>query len=152
MAVKLDGLSHKELQSLIAQAESKIESARAKLIEDVRQKIDVLLHAEGLQLADVYLGQAGKAGKSGKRGKRPGAGIPKYRNPADPAKTWTGFGKRPAWFIAATSKPGITADSLLINGASVARPATGKVAPAKKVAKTVTKKVATKRVARKAVK
>lgn len=24
-------------------------------------------------------------------------GVPKYRNPADPAQTWTGRGKRPAW-------------------------------------------------------
>ncbi len=136
MAVKLDGLSPKELQALIAQAQSRMESARAEHIQNVRTKIDALLKAEGLQLSEVY------AGRGGKRGKRAGAGIPKYRNPADPSQTWTGHGKKPIWFQLALKKSGMTADALLIN------PEASKRAPAKKAAK---KRVA-KRVPKKAAK
>ncbi len=134
MAVKLDGLSPKELQALIAQAQSRMESARAEHIQNVRTKIDALLKAEGLQLSEVY------AGRGGKRGKRAGAGIPKYRNPADSSQTWTGHGKKPTWFQQALKKSGVTADSLLIT-----RTATKKT-PAKKAAK----KGAAKKVTRKA--
>lgn len=136
MAVKLDGLSPKELQTLITQAQSRMESARAEHIQGVKAKIDTLLKAEGLQLSEVY------AGRGGKRGKRAGAGIPKYRNPADPSQTWTGHGKKPTWFQQALKKSGVTAESLLIT-----RAATKKV-PAKKTAK---KRVA-KKMARKATK
>ncbi|QEE24955.1 H-NS histone family protein [Rhodanobacter glycinis] len=134
MAVKLDGLSPKELQALIAQAQSKMESARAEHIQSVKAKIDALLKAEGLQLSEVY------AGRGGKRGRRAGAGIPKYRNPANPSQTWTGHGKKPTWFQQALKKSGVTADSLLIT-----RPATKK-APAKKTARKVTTKKATRKV------
>jgi DNA-binding protein H-NS len=129
MAVKLDGLSPKELQALIVQAQSKMESARTEHIRSVKAKIDALLKAEGLQLSEVY------AGRGGKRGKRAGAGIPKYRNPADPSQTWTGHGKKPIWFQQAVKKSGVTAESLLIIQAAA------KKTPAKKTAK---KRVATK--------
>lgn len=135
MAVKLDGLSPKELQSLIAQAQSKMESARAEHIQGVRAKIDALLKAEGLQLSDVY------AGRGGKRGKRAGAGIPKYRNPADPSQTWTGHGKKPTWFQLALKKAGVTADSLLITQTAT-RKAPAKKAVKKRPAKKVTRKAA----------
>jgi len=140
MAVKLDGLSPKELQALIPQAQSRMESARAEHIQGVKAKIDALLKAEGLQLSEVY------AGRGSKRGKRAGAGIPKYRNPADPSQTWTGHGKKPTWFQQALKKTGVTADSLLTT-----RVATRK-APAKKTAKKVTAKKASRKASRKASK
>ncbi|MCE5232266.1 MAG: H-NS histone family protein [Mizugakiibacter sp.] len=129
MAVKLDGLSPKELQALIDQAQSRMESARAAHIQSVKAKIDALLKSEGLQLSDIY------AGRGGKRGKRRGAGVPKYRNPADPSQTWTGYGKRPMWFQQALKRSGVTEESLLIT------PSTPKKSPASKAArKQVTKK------------
>ena len=130
MAVKLDGMSPRELQALITQAQSKMESARVEHLRSTRAKIDALLKAAGLQLSEVY------AGRGGKRGKRAGAGVPKYRNPANPAQTWTGHGKKPTWFQQALKKSGVTANSLLI------AKAVSKKAPAKKAAK--------KRVAKKA--
>lgn len=135
MAVKLDGLSPKELQTLIAQAQSKMESARAEHIQRVKAKIDTLLKAEGLQLSEIY------AGRGGKRGKRAGAGVPKYRNPADPSQTWTGHGKKPTWFLVALKKSGVTADALLITRA-VTKKAPVKKAARKGAAKKVTRKAA----------
>ena len=136
MAVKLDGLSPKELQTLIAQAQSKMESARAEHIQRVKAKIDALLKAEGLQLAEIY------TGRGGKRGKRAGAGVPKYRNPADPSQTWTGHGKKPTWFQLALKKSGVTAEALLITQA------TKKKAPVKKAVKKGTAKKVTRKAAK----
>lgn len=51
---------------------------------------------------------AGAAKKSGPRGKV----APKYKNPADPAQTWTGRGKSPVW-VQALKNAG-TLDSALI--------------------------------------
>lgn len=136
MAVKLDGMSPKELQALITQAQSKMESARAEHIRSIRTRIDTLLKAAGLQLSEVY------TGRGGKRGKRAGAGVPKYRNPADPAQTWTGHGKKPTWFQQALKKSGVTADSLLI------AKATPKKAPAKKTSRKRTAKKVAKKTAR----
>ena len=136
MAVKLDGLSPKELQTLIAQAQSRMESARAEHIQSVKAKIDALLKAEGLQLAEIY------TGRGGKRGKRAGAGVPKYRNPADSSQTWTGHGKKPTWFQLALKKSGVTAESLLITQVATRK------SPAKKTAKKRVAKKATRKAAR----
>jgi len=135
MAVKLDGLSPKELQALITQAQSRMASARAEHVQRVKVKIDALLKTEGLQLSDVY------ARPGSKRVGRVGAGIPKYRNPADPSQTWTGHGKKPAWFQLALKKSGVTADSLLIiRGAS--KKTSAKKATRKRIARRTAPKAA----------
>ena len=135
MAVKLEGLSAKELQALISEANSRMASARSEQVANARSKIDAMLKAEGLSMGDVFPARGGKVGK------RAGAGVPKYRNPVNSMETWTGFGKKPKWFVAAIAKPGITADSLLIDK---------NAASAKKVAKTPVKKATAKKSAKKA--
>ena len=138
MALNLEALSPKDLQALIADAQSQMHAARANQIQDVRKKIDNLLHNNGLTLADIYPTRGGKAGKKA-------AVAPKYQNPSNHTQTWSGRGKRPFWFVEALKRRGVTADSLLIAGAS--KPA----APAKAAAKKASKK-AVKKVARKATK
>jgi DNA-binding protein H-NS len=132
MAINLEALSPKDLQALIANAQSQMQAARVNQIQEARKKIDTLLQNSGLSLADVYPTRGGKG--TGKTGKSVVA--PKYRNPVDPAQTWSGRGKRPLWFVAALKRRGVTADSLLIDGASAAAPA--------KAAKKATRKVARK--------
>ncbi len=67
------------------------------------------------QLVGVSIDELVQALKRG--GKHAGkAGAPaaaKYRNPKNPADTWTGKGRRPAWVIEAT-KGGASMDSLAI--------------------------------------
>ena len=134
MALKLDGMSPKELSALIKDAQARMVTARAGQIDSVRAKIDALLKAEGLQLAEVYPGRGGKPGK------RAGAGVPKYRNPTNPEQTWTGHGMKPAWFRAALKKPGITEASLQIGGQPPAKPPrAAKKAPVKRAAKKASK-------------
>src|ERR1700758_4504684 len=114
MAIDLKALSPKELQSLIANAESHMQEAKSNQIQEVRKKIDTLLNNAGLSLADVYPTRGGKASKAGKRS----VVAPKYRNPEDASQTWSGRGKRPLWLVAALKRRGVTLDSLLIDGAS----------------------------------
>ena len=132
MAIDLKSLSPKELKALIANAESHMQDARASQIQEVRKKIDALLSNSGLTLVDVYPARGGKGGKRG-------TVAPKYRNPDDPSQTWTGRGKRPLWFVAALKRRGVTAESLLIEGAKA------KAAPAKRTAKKAVRKKARKR-------
>ena len=133
MALNLETLSPKELQALIASAQSQMLAARVNLIQDVRKKIDSLLNISGLALADVYpVGRSKSAKKF--------VVAPKYRNPSNHAQMWSGRGKRPLWFVEALKRRGVTADSLLI------APAAKKAGPGKTVAKKATKKVSKKTV------
>jgi len=133
MAIKLDALSPSELHALIKSAEAQMAASRQSHIKDTRTKIDHLLASAGLTLDEVYPRRGGKGAKSSKS-----AGAPKYRNPENAAQTWSGRGKRPLWFVAALKKKGVTAESLLIQGATKAAPArkratkAAKKAPAKK--------------------
>jgi DNA-binding protein H-NS len=131
MALNLEALSPKDLQALIADAQSQMHTARANQIQEVRRKIDALLHNNGLNLADIYPTRGSKAGKKA-------AVAPKYQNPSNQAQTWSGRGKRPFWFVEALKRRGVTADSLLIAAAPKA------AAPAKAAAKKATKKVVKK--------
>lgn len=124
MAINLDSLSPAELQALIKNAEAQMESAWKNHVKEVRTKIDGILAGAGLTIGEVYPTRGGK----GLRGPK-AAAAPKYRNPDNAAQTWSGRGKRPLWFNEALKKKGVTAESLLIAGA------TAKAAPTKKAAK-----------------
>lgn len=134
MAINLDALSPAELQALIKSAEAQMQSARKNHIQEVRTKVDALLRGAGLTLDEVYPRRGGQGGKGPKA-----AVAPKYRNPENPAQTWSGRGKRPLWFSDALKKKGVTADSLLIGSS------TTKSAPAKKIALKATKKAPAKK-------
>ncbi|MEP7096675.1 MAG: H-NS histone family protein [Dokdonella sp.] len=133
MALNLEALSPKELQALIADAQSKMHAARINLIQDVRKKIDSLLSISGLTLAEVYPTRSGKGAKKF-------AVAPKYRNPSNHAQTWSGRGKRPIWFVEALKRRGVTADSLLIGPVSAVS-SSAKVAAKKRVKKLAKKAV-----------
>lgn len=134
MAINLESLSPAELQALIKNAEAQMESARKTHVKEVRTKIDGILASAGLTIGEVYPTRGGKGAKSPKA-----AVAPKYRNPDNVAQTWSGRGKRPLWFNDALKKKGVTADSLLIAGATgnkaVPTKKAAKKAPAKKIAK-----------------
>jgi DNA-binding protein H-NS len=139
MALKLDALSPKELHALIADAKSRVEGARSQQVKALRKTIEGMIKAEGLELAEVFPALGARTKKS----KRVGAGVPRYRNPANPTQTWTGFGKKPNWFIEAVRKRGVTAESLLIDPArapATAKTTTKKAAPRKSAAKKAARK------------
>jgi DNA-binding protein H-NS len=140
MAINLKTLSPNELESLISSARSQLEQSRSRQVSDVRGKIEALLTASGLTLAEVFPRLAGGKGRRGKA-----TVAPKYRHPEDPSQTWSGRGKRPLWLVALLKKRGVTLDDLLIEGAAPAR-------TAKKSATKVAKKRTPGRVVKKATK
>jgi DNA-binding protein H-NS len=91
MAVDIKSLNHNQLNDLITKAQQRQDEMRKEKVVKLRQKINSLIKAEGYTFEDVF-GTARKAKRSGSKV------APKYRNPANPAQTWSGRGKRPHWF------------------------------------------------------
>lgn len=110
MPIDLSTLSPRQLRKLIddASRERKRKEKRAPLAA-VRKKLTKMAVAEGYSLMELFGLPAPKrvttkmAGASvPKRGstRKSTAGskvAPKYRNPANPAETWSGRGKHPKW-------------------------------------------------------
>jgi len=115
-------LTPAELDQLIVKARKRQDALAAKKIPRVRAKIEALLKAEGLALADVFSAKVPSVPATTPRAKKPtraggsarGRSVPpKYRNPADPAQTWAGRGVQPRWFREALAA-GRTTEDLLI--------------------------------------
>lgn len=94
MAIDLDKLSPQELDELISAAGEKKRRLQRERIGEVRKKLIALARDEGYTIEELF--GEGRARVSGNKGR---SVPPKYRNPADPAQTWSGRGKRPRWFV-----------------------------------------------------
>lgn len=92
------------LVELSQQLEQHIEKRRKADIVDARRKIEMIAQSVGLSL-DALLSLPA----SGNNGTLP----PKYADPADPTRTWSGKGKKPYW-IRALEQQGTTLDKLRI--------------------------------------
>ena len=92
MAVDIKGLNHNQLKELISKAQVRQDELSKEKVGKLREKIHAMIKAEGYSFDDIFGSARGKS-------KRAGTPVaPKYRNPADPSKTWSGRGKRPHWF------------------------------------------------------
>lgn len=120
MSIDLNGLSAKELASLISQAEKqKKRLAKRRPVSAVRKTISDFLKKEGYTLAEVFGGAAPakrgrKPGQAAKKSTTKGSKVaPKYANPANAADTWTGRGRAPVW-MAELLKKGKSKEDFLI--------------------------------------
>ncbi|MDH5824769.1 H-NS histone family protein [Luteimonas sp. RD2P54] len=120
MAIDLQGLSARELDSLINQAKQrKTTLKKRKPVATVRRKLEALAQAEGYTVAELFGGRgaattgARAPAKKAAKGRKLGKVAPKYRNPANKAETWTGRGKQPRW-LAAQVKKGKKVEDFLI--------------------------------------
>ena len=116
MAIDINSLSAKELDALINQAKKRRTTlAKRKPIATVRSKLTQLARAEGYSIEELFGGAAGRGEgatrgpKAGKTATRKSAAkgskvAPKYRNPDNPAETWSGRGKQPRWLAAYTGQ------------------------------------------------
>jgi DNA-binding protein H-NS len=96
MPINIRNLSHSQLNDLIERAKARQQELAREKASKLRAKIDALVKAEGLAIEDVYAGTGARRAVTVRRKVKP-----KYRNPTDPAQTWTGRGKRPRWYQAA---------------------------------------------------
>jgi DNA-binding protein H-NS len=108
MSIDLNGLSAKELASLINKAQQQqTRLAKRAPAAKVRSKIVKYAKSEGFTIEELF-GTAGAAPARGRKvsarkttaGRKLGKVPPKYRNPANPKETWTGRGKQPRWMAA----------------------------------------------------
>lgn len=109
--IELNTMTLDELLALRSDVDDAIHTARAELKAMARKEIEVIAYEHGISLDELIGGGRGKAGNGQKKPRQPG--VPKYRNPFNPAQTWTGKGTRPGWFIAAQAG-GMTPESMLI--------------------------------------
>ena len=99
MAAKsdLEKLSLEELKSLKKDVEKAIAGFQDRQRAEALKELQAVAAKHGMS-GDEIVGGKGKKAKS--KSKAPA----KYRNPADPADTWSGRGRQPAWFKAAIAK------------------------------------------------
>ena len=90
--MNLDQMSLDDLKKLRKDVDKAIESFEARQLAEARRKLEDYAREMGVKLEDV-LGVG--------KGKGKAASLPKYRNPEDPAQTWSGRGRKPDWFKAA---------------------------------------------------
>lgn len=98
MAIDIKNLNQNQISELERQLAERKVQVRKDAISTARSKIDKVLKTAGLTFEDVYPTRGRRS--SARRAPVP----PKYRDPADPANTWSGRGKRPNWFKAAIAK------------------------------------------------
>ena len=104
MKIDLSGLSHKELEKLRTDVDKALERLEVQRLAEARKAAETAAKKFGYGLKDLI--GAPKAAKA-----KPSA--PKYRNPSDPSKTWTGRGRQPGW-IKEALKAGKSLDDMAI--------------------------------------
>jgi DNA-binding protein H-NS len=97
LGFSLEGLNIQQLAQLQADAAVRFAEAKKAALVDARRAVEKLASDWGFSMLE--LGFQPVKSKS----KAP-IGAPKYRNPADPAQTWTGTGRKPQWILDALEK------------------------------------------------
>ena len=94
----LDKMSYAELSELRDRVDAAMVAAQAAEKEALRAQMEALAARSGLTLADVL-------GNGKRSSKLKGSKVAiKYRNPKNPAQTWTGRGRKPNWLVALVKK------------------------------------------------
>ena len=93
MSIDYSTLSVQELNSVIAEAQSAIETKAEQEKEEVRGELTALAQSRGYTIEDLFP----SSGKGKKKAKLPAT----HRDPNNPANTWTGRGRKPKWMIEA---------------------------------------------------
>lgn len=100
MSIDLDHLSLKELKDL----QSQVARAIATFVDRKKKQAIAELEEKARELGFTWAELTGTAAPARKRA----PSSAKYANPANPADTWSGRGRKPRWFseaLAAGKKP-----------------------------------------------
>lgn len=126
MKFHIDGLSLKELTSLLVAAEKRKQLlSRRRPAELVRRQAVALADRHGYTIEELFGGQPTAQPSRRKRGSRPKPTkvAPKYRDPENERNTWSGRGSMPRW-LAKKTRFGQHPTDFLIPG--LAKPTTRK--------------------------
>ncbi len=108
--INLDSLSFDELIDLREKLEDAINARKNTEADALLTLFQQRAEAIGVSLEEL-VGKMGKKGRAKRAKTSQGA---KYANPSNRAETWTGKGRKPQWFIDATTKHGKSAEDLLL--------------------------------------
>lgn len=88
--------SIEELKTLVDKARREITLKERHRLQEVRDQVEQLASGLNMSLEEVmgYKPQSRTTGRIKAR-------VIRFRNPANPAQTWTGHGKRPRWLVQA---------------------------------------------------
>lgn len=89
MQIDVNTLSKDDLVKLKADVEKALKTIDTRRRAEAKRAADLAAKEFGFSLDDL-VESTGKGTK----------GIPKFANPADPAQTWTGRGRKPNWVVA----------------------------------------------------
>lgn len=89
-------MSLKDMLALQEQLEQAIRDARERERAALKDELVALAAERGFSLSDVVGNVRAKGSK----------GAVKYRNPDNPAETWSGRGRKPLWLVAKLNKRG----------------------------------------------
>ena len=113
MSLKLGKLGLKELRKLQSDIEREVSKRSKKNVVAAKKELEAVARRHGVSLDEIL--PSAVSGQMPKKTARKKAKIPaKYRNPNDPAQTWTGRGRPPLWIIA-SREAGTKDDALLID-------------------------------------
>jgi DNA-binding protein H-NS len=121
----LENMSEPDLRQLIQNAQQVLDKRIAARTEETLREIRRMAEEIGLEVQVTKKGET--VGTDGtKRGRKKAVPdeeaekprrtvAPKYRNPENPAETWTGRGREPKWFQAARAR-GLSKQDMVIRG------------------------------------
>lgn len=94
----------RQLQNAVAAA---IAAEEKKARKDAKAAIERKAQEMGFSIDELFGAEAPKTGRKAQ------AGTPKYADPSDPSRTWTGRGRQPNW-IKAYLEAGKSLDDLAV--------------------------------------
>ncbi len=97
MKVDISGLSSKELEQLSAKIDARKAALEQETLHQALEDMQAVAAKHGLAFGDVIRRYSGAPAKTAKATKA--KGEPKYQDPADPSRTWSGKGRKPAWIV-----------------------------------------------------
>lgn len=104
MTPDLKSMSRKELEKHLADVKKALQAASARDRRDARKAAERAAAEYGFALNELEDSKPApkKKTKAPKVAKKPSK--PKYADPSDPTKTWTGKGRQPNWYREAIEK------------------------------------------------
>jgi DNA-binding protein H-NS len=113
MTSELKTMSRKELEKLLGEVKKALHAAQARDRRDALKAAERAAAEYGFNLSDLEEKKPAKEKKAKAPKKAVKPSKPKYADPADPTRTWTGKGRQPNWFREAVQK-GVDISSLEI--------------------------------------
>lgn len=90
----LSKYSSQELEKLAREARDLAVSKKEEEKKQLRAEVVKRIREAGFTIEDIFPAKSAPAKKSG-------TSVVKYRDPADPSRTWTGRGRKPGWLVEA---------------------------------------------------